>query len=196
MTKAGRVIGIFAVFGLAGAIAYWLYLYIAEGSAPSFSDLWESVAGGVTAVTGIGKLNFSGIQQYASAAGFSGDDLTTACAVALAESSGNPSVVGDLNVTPGGSIGLWQINLKAHPEYTASQLTDPQTNANAAYAIYQAAGNAFTPWTTFKTGAYLSYVPAPTDTQSADAAPDQQTQDAGDSVGGADSMIGGSFNGD
>lgn len=194
MTKAGKVVGIFAVFGLAAAVAYWLYLYISEGSAPSFSDLWGSVSGGITSVTGIGKLSFSGLQSYASNAGFSGDDLNTACAVALAESSGNPGAVGDLNVTPGGSIGLWQVNLKAHPEYTADQLKDPQTNANAAYAIYQAAGDAFTPWTTFNTGAYLAYVPAST------AAPDTSTvadASAGsDDSGGNDDMVGGSFNGD
>lgn len=105
-----------------------------------------------------GRLNASQIAQLAQNAGFSGDDLVTAVAVALAESSGNPGTVGDLSITPGGSIGLWQINLKWHPEYTAAQLVDPQQNADAAFAIYNAAGGSFTPWSTFKTGAYLAYV--------------------------------------
>jgi hypothetical protein len=199
VTKAGRVLGIFAVFGIAAAIAYWLYLYISEGSAPSFSDLWSSFSGGITSVTGLGKLNFAQIQGYASNAGFSGDDLNTACAIALAESSGNPNVTGDLTVTPGGSIGLWQINLKAHPEYTAAQLVDPQTNANAAYAIYSAAGG-FTPWTTFNTGAYEAYLPASTPTvASADDSgggnDNVQTETVADnsgSAGDSQSMIGGS----
>jgi hypothetical protein len=58
----------------------------------------------------------------------------------------------------GRSIGLWQINLRAHPEYTEDELHDPQTNANAAFAIYQQAGDSFTPWTTFNTGAYSEYL--------------------------------------
>lgn len=108
------------------------------------------------------------IRTFAANAGFSGSDLEIAVAIALAESSGNPVAVGDINLTPGGSIGLWQINLKAHPQYTAAQLTDPQTNANAAYAIYEAAGETFTPWSTFSytggkfigtgQGVYLSYL--------------------------------------
>ena len=159
MTKAEKVLSIAVVFGVFAAIAYWLYLYISEGEAPSFGDLWGGASGVVTSVTGIGKLGASDLLAYASNAGFQGDDLSTAVAIALAESSGNPNAVGDLTITPGGSVGLWQINLKYHPEYTSDELRDPQTNANAAFAIYQAAGNSFSPWSTFKSGAYLAYVP-------------------------------------
>lgn len=118
---------------------------------------------------GGGNLSFSDIEGYASSAGFSGDDLNTAVAIALAESSGNPSAAGD--ATLGGSYGLWQINLKAHPEYTEAALMDPQTNANAAFAIYQAAGNGFSRWSTFNSGAYAQYLPAASSDQSADATP-------------------------
>jgi hypothetical protein len=100
------------------------------------------------------------LAAYAAAAGFTGAALNTATAIALAESSGNPFVVGDSNLTPGGSVGLWQINLAAHPEYSAADLLNPQANANAAFQVYQDAGGQFTPWTTFKTGAYASYLPA------------------------------------
>lgn len=100
------------------------------------------------------------IAAYASAAGFTGSALDTATAIALAESSGNPYVVGDTSITPGGSVGLWQINLAAHPEYSAADLLDPQANANAAYAVYQQAGGTFSPWTTFNTGAYAANLPA------------------------------------
>ena len=164
MTKAQKLLGILGLFGLGAALAYWIYLYISEGEAPSFSDLWSGAKGGFTSVTGIGKLNFAELQALASNAGFS--DPSTAAAIALAESSGNPNAVGDLNIT-GGSVGLWQINLKAHPEYTAAQLTDPQTNANAAFAVFQAAGG-FSPWTTYNTGAYQAYLQnAPDDSTSA-----------------------------
>jgi Lysozyme like domain len=94
------------------------------------------------------------IPDVARKAGFTEPDLSIAVAIALAESSGNPEAVGD----NGDSIGLWQIDTRFHPEYANVDLTDPQTNANAAFAIYQQAGNSFTPWTTFNTGAYQQYM--------------------------------------
>lgn len=103
-----------------------------------------------------GNLTAEQIRQLASNAGFSGWDLETAVAIALAESSGNSASVGDL--TLGVSVGLWQVNLRWHPEYTHQELLDPQTNAQAAYAIYHAAGNQFTPWSTFKNQAYLKHL--------------------------------------
>jgi len=108
------------------------------------------------------------IAQYAAAAGFAGADLVTAVAIALAESGGNPN---DYNPEPQdvpgkydrdsagdglGSYGLWQIYLAAHPEFAGENLLDPQTNANAAYALYSSAGG-FTPWTTYTTGQYGMY---------------------------------------
>jgi len=103
------------------------------------------------------------IASYASAAGFAGQDLVTAVAIALAESvpSGNPNSHGDTNLGSGtGSFGLWQIYSDAHPEYGPdfTRLYDPQTNADAAFAIYQAAGNSFRPWSTFTSGKYTAYV--------------------------------------
>lgn len=105
-----------------------------------------------------GNLSASQIAQYAANAGFSGDDLATAVAIALAESSGNPTANGDTALTPGGSVGLWQINIAAHPEFEGWNLTDPQTNADAAYAVYQAAGYNFRPWSTYKSGAFAQYL--------------------------------------
>jgi hypothetical protein len=130
---------IIAIVGLA-------YLIVTSGTAGA------STLGGLLGE----NLSYAALRQLAVNAGFSDPD--TAAAIAMAESSGNPSAVGDISITPGGSIGLWQINLAAHPEYTADQLKDPQTNANAAYAIYAAAGNSFTPWTTYNTGAYQAYL--------------------------------------
>jgi Lysozyme like domain len=124
-----------------------------------------ATAGGVAGVEimSIGKLDASQILTYAANAGFVGQDLITAIAIALAESSGNPDAHGDTTIGSGtGSFGLWQINADAHPEYGPdfTALYDPQTNADAAYAIYQAAGNRFTPWSTFKNGMYLANMPA------------------------------------
>jgi len=107
-----------------------------------------------------GVLSAQQIAQYASDAGFSGEDLITAVAIAKAESSGNPSAynpeIAAGNPQGKGSYGLWQINLNAHPEFSSVNLFDPQTNAAAAFEIYSRSG--FSPWSTFKTGAYLTHV--------------------------------------
>src|SRR5580700_1059943 len=107
------------------------------------------------------------ISLYAQNAGFSGADLQTAVAIALAESGGNPVTYNPETAagTPDGegSYGLWQIYLNAHPEFAMENLYDPQTNANAAYSVYSAAGG-FSPWSTYGSGAYqafLSQIPAP-----------------------------------
>lgn len=101
------------------------------------------------------------IAYYAQNAGFSGADLITAVAVALAESSGVPNTYNPETAAGApegyGSYGLWQIYLNVHPEYSNENLYDPQTNANAAYAIYSAAGG-FSPWSTFNSGAYEAYL--------------------------------------
>lgn len=123
--------------GLVIAIAYILYLLIE------------------------GDINVN-LAQLASNAGFTGDDLQTAVAIALAESQGNPNAYNPETAagTPQGkgSYGLWQIYLKAHPEFAGQNLYDPQTNANAAYRVYVAAGYSFSPWSTFGSGAYQAFL--------------------------------------
>jgi len=95
------------------------------------------------------------LQQLAANVGFSGDDLATAVAIALAESGGNPNATGD----NGTSYGLWQIHWTVHPEFDKTRLFDPQYNANAAYSIYSRRGS-FADWTTYKTGAYVQFLPS------------------------------------
>lgn len=109
-----------------------------------------------------GTLTAAEIRQYAANAGFSGDDLDTATAIAQAESSGKPTAYNpetDAGAPEGkGSYGLWQIYLNAHPEFAGLNLKDPQVNANAAYEIYAKAGYSFAPWSTFNSGAYARYL--------------------------------------
>jgi Lysozyme like domain len=101
------------------------------------------------------------IMDYASAAGFSGADLATAVAIALAESGGNPNAYNPETAARApagkGSYGLWQIYLNLHPEFTGANLYDPQTNALAAYAVY-AVARGFSPWTTYTSGKYRAYL--------------------------------------
>ena len=103
------------------------------------------------------QLSASEIAQLARTAGFAGSDLVTAVAIALAESSGDPAIVGDLEITRGGSIGLWQINLYWHPEYSKELLLNPEANA-AAYAIYANADHSFSPWSTYASGSYRRFL--------------------------------------
>jgi len=117
-------------------------------------------------ITGLGKgvAVVNTIAGYARNAGFTGLDLVTAVAVALAESGGDPNAYNPETAAGApegkGSYGLWQIYLNAHPEYEGVNLYDPQTNANAAFAIYRASGNTFRAWSTFKNGAYVAQLEA------------------------------------
>jgi hypothetical protein len=118
------------------------------------------------------KLTAEQIAQYAANAGFDGNDLIVAVAVALAESSGEPDIQGDWTLngklvtkgTPGAaatSYGLWQIHWTVHPEtYSSSpsELFDPQVNANAAFSVWKAAGGSFSPWSTFNNAMYAKYL--------------------------------------
>jgi lysozyme-like protein len=103
--------------------------------------------------------SYSELIYLASQAGF-GADSSTAAAVALAESGGSRTALGDAALAPsnGPAVGLWQINTGKHKEYTPDELLDAQTNADEAYKIYSDAGGSFSPWTTYNSGAYESFL--------------------------------------
>lgn len=92
--------------------------------------------------------------QSAYAAGFRGQALITAVAIAGAESSYGA----DPGPSPTNDYGFWQINSPSHPQYSTWQLlSSPLYNAQAAYAI-SGGGTNFTPWTTYTSGAYKSHL--------------------------------------
>lgn len=104
------------------------------------------------------------IAQFASNAGFSGDDLKIAVAVALAESGGNPQAHN--TKPPDDSYGLWQINMygslgpdrrKRFGLTSNAQLFDPSTNARAAYTIWKDQGWE-RGWTTYSSGKYKQFL--------------------------------------
>ncbi len=97
------------------------------------------------------RLSLAELRTLATTVGF--PDPNTAAAVAMAESGGDPGAVGD----NGSSFGLWQIHTPAHPEYTAASLMTPGFNAVAAKAISKN-GVDWSPWSTFKSGAYKKYL--------------------------------------
>jgi len=112
-----------------------------------------------------------------------GDPLQaeTAAAIALAESGGDTNRVNNTAYPnrPGYhppvagaqkeySVGLWQINLLAHPTYTATQMLTQAGNVAAARAISGNGAN-WNPWSTYTSGAYKKFLltvvpPMPTTT--------------------------------
>jgi len=58
-----------------------------------------------------------------------------------------------------GEKGLWQIYPRAHPDWdSGGNLYDPAYNARAAFGISNGGTN-WNPWTTYKLGLYLMWLP-------------------------------------
>ena len=99
------------------------------------------------------------LQQVLRQAGWPEDLVPVMSAIGMAESSGRTTAI---NNRPGRgySVGLWQINLLAHREYTAAQMQDPLANARAAFAIYRREG--LRAWGSYTDGRYRQYLTAAT----------------------------------
>lgn len=107
-----------------------------------------------------------GLLNTLKQAGFSGKGLSTAYAIAMAESGGK-STAHNPNVRTGdNSYGLFQINMlgsmgperrKAFGLKSNEQLFDALTNAKIAYKMSKGGTN-WQPWSTYKTGAYKKYL--------------------------------------
>jgi hypothetical protein len=89
----------------------------------------------------------------ARAAGFRGQNLINAVAIAGAESGYR----NDARLVSGveDSRGMWQINTRAHP--WASNLSNPNANARAAFRVFSQAGG-FSPWSVFSSGRYRGFL--------------------------------------
>lgn len=96
------------------------------------------------------------IAQVAKAAGFAGEDLVTAVAIALGESGGQTD---NTNKNTNGSTdyGLWQIN-SVHSAFDISKLFNPMYNAECAYVLYTNRGQKFTDWVVYKSGRYREFL--------------------------------------
>jgi hypothetical protein len=135
------------------------------------------------------------IKGYASKAGFSGNDLDIAVAVALAESGGNTKAYNGNGKDR--SYGLWQINMYgdmgparqrqfALPSYDA--LYQPEVNAKAAKAIHKSQGWS-RGWTTYANGAYLKHMEK-AKAAGASEPKDSITDDLGDAVKAMSPVVG------
>lgn len=105
------------------------------------------------------------LADVAFAAGFRGESLKIAVAVAIAESGGNASAVGDVSLEDakwGPSIGLWQVrSVKAERGRGSSRdelaLYDPSFNGRSAWSI-SGGGKTFKPWSMYTNGRYAKFL--------------------------------------
>lgn len=103
--------------------------------------------------------------DLAYGAGFRGEKLAEAAAIARAESGLNTEARGDISLQTdkwGPSVGLWQIRtLKAErgkgTDRDELALADPGRQARAAYSI-SGGGNNWRPWSVFLGGQYQRYL--------------------------------------
>jgi hypothetical protein len=103
----------------------------------------------------------------------------TMAAIALAESSGNPTDV-NMAATEGGagSWGLWQIASHYHPEFDQQSLLNPDYNAQAAAKVYTERGGGvkgFDAWTQYRNGTYKRYLSGAPSRSSANGATSSST---------------------
>ena len=93
-------------------------------------------------------LSESFVRELAYNAGFRGSALDASVNISSCESGFNTNA--HKNDAIEDSRGLWQINIKANPQYSSYDLFDPQTNANIAFDLYKQWGNNFGAWTCAK----------------------------------------------
>lgn len=112
----------------------------------------------VVASNGASTLDAYDIATLARSAGFTGQGLTNITAIALAESGGNPTDICNscAGVTEH-SVGLTQVNMDVHSNYSQSYLLNPLNNLKAAYQI-SGGGKNFQPWTTYTKGTYKQFL--------------------------------------
>jgi len=124
---------------------------------------------------------------FAKQAGFTGAALTTAVAVARAESGWDRCCYSST-----ADVGLWQINQVNWKTFGGRDaLYDAGTNARAAYKL-SSGGKSFSPWNAFKNGSYKIFLAeaqqavksAQCDGKPDDGKPDGGTPDGGTPDGG------------
>lgn len=105
------------------------------------------------------------LQQLWIQAGGNPQAAPTAAAIAMAESGGNSTILGDVNLQGGQwgpSVGLWQIRALVNQNHTGGVRdqyanADAMANARAAISVSNNGQN-WSPWSTFTSGAYQHYL--------------------------------------
>lgn len=100
----------------------------------------------------MGNYSYAELEQLWTSNGGNPASAPIAAAIAMAESSGDSSVVNSI-----GATGLWQVLQSAHPQWSTQQLQDPNINAQAAISISNNGSN-WNPWETFTEGTYRQFL--------------------------------------
>jgi Lysozyme like domain len=159
VVTGGLLALVFAPFGLILIGLFGLLLLavlLAGGGSNIASSLSMSLTGNDTQASGKGTVSLAQLVQLAHQAGIPDDELAIAVAIAEAESGGNPDAVDD---DSDGSVdrGLWQINTSWNSVLPGNEFNEAY-NAKSMAFISQG-GTYWSPWTTYRTGAYLTYLP-------------------------------------
>lgn len=134
-------------------------------------------------------MDYAALVGLAKQAGFPEGEAQTAAAVALAESSGNPTA-SHRNSNGSTDFGLWQIN-SVHSQLLAGKVwQEPSVNARMAYEVWK--GSGWNAWTTYKTGAFRRYANG-ANSPSGGAAPGATTGDPFSGLTASLDGIGNSF---
>lgn len=115
--------------------------------------------------SGADVLTMESVGQLVLRAGWSPNQVSTAIAIAWAESGGRPGAVGDehlVDATWGPSYGLYQVrSIKAEKGKGSTRdgdrLRDPLFNVTSARKIYLDRGN-WRPWSAYTNGSYRKYL--------------------------------------
>jgi len=104
-----------------------------------------------------GALSAEQVAKYAYAAGFRGQDINIAVAVARAESGWRPTAT-LLNTNGSTDHGLFQINSIHAAILAEGNWADPADNAKMAFKVWTQAGGKWSPWVTYWRGTYKQYL--------------------------------------
>jgi hypothetical protein len=107
---------------------------------------------------GDGAIGYAGAYAAAQRQGANADQADIAAAISMAESiGGHWSAHNNTAATGDDSIGLWQINLRAHANYRATNLYNIDANAAAMRDLSGTFTN-WSAWSTYRSGAFRQYL--------------------------------------
>lgn len=96
------------------------------------------------------------VVAYAYGAGWVGDALTQAVAIAKAETNWDPAYLFKGPETE--QRGLWGINWIDHTNFDRLQLMDPGYNAASAWILWAQNGNQWVDWQSYLDGSYRAHM--------------------------------------
>jgi hypothetical protein len=103
-------------------------------------------------------LSAKDVAAIAHRAGFRGEDITMAVAVARAESGWNPKAVNNANTNGTVDYGLMQINSIHEAILAGGNWADPEDNMKMAFKVWTDSGTWNPTWSTVKNGSYKKYM--------------------------------------